>query len=206
MVRRKHGIGRRQWKWMFAAGIAAAAAFLTKQEIGAGCFAALVLLTGIRGLRSRRSGDSIHQVGIDLAALLPGVLLSLAVVVWMISLSGVEFLTQENLMSSPTSYFMKRYGTTWLAVTGLSVSRESLIKIGALAATVAIWCGFRWLRRVPGNRGRIVAFCVLLCLALLAAVAHPEGSISRFLHLLFPRAAVFLIGLAVPQPSGYARP
>lgn len=192
------GAGRRQWNWMLGAGIAAAAAFLSKQEIGAGCFAALVLLAGVRGVRSYRSGESIRQFGIELAALLPGVLLSLTVIVWMISLGGLEFLTQENLMSWPTSYFMKKYANTWLALTGFSLSRKSLIKMGALAATIAIWCGFRWLRRVPGNRGRILAFGVLLCLGALAAMARSDDFISRSLHLFFPRAAVFLIALAVP--------
>jgi len=93
---------------------------------------------------------------------------------------------------------MKKYGAVWLAVTGLSLSKESLLKAGALGATVAIWCGFRWLRRGEGDRGRIFSFGVLLCLVGFAVIARSEGSALRGLHLFFPRAAVFLIALAVP--------
>ena len=47
---------------------------------------------------------------------------------WMMSLGGVEFITQENIMSWPTSFFMKTYGKFWLATTGLSLSAEAFIK------------------------------------------------------------------------------
>src|SRR2546426_6495584 len=52
-------------------------------------------------------------------------LICLATVGWMISLGGFAFLTQENLMSWPGSYFMRVYGRRWLAATGRSEEHTS---------------------------------------------------------------------------------
>jgi hypothetical protein len=120
----------RRSAWVFGAGTAAAVALLLKLEIGAACYFALVLLIAARWLRER----CWKRVAIDVAVCLPGVLVCGAVLLWMISLGGVEFLTQENIMSWPTSFFMRTYGKFWLAATGLSLSAKAFL--GAAKRTV----------------------------------------------------------------------
>ena len=108
--------------WIFSAGWATAIAILLKPEFGASCSIALALLIAARAFQ-RQSWKSIPR---DLLAVLPAALTSGLVMAWMISLKGVEFLTQENFQSWPTSYFMKTYGKTWLAFTGFSLTRAEL--------------------------------------------------------------------------------
>ncbi|HYL82823.1 MAG TPA: glycosyltransferase family 39 protein [Candidatus Angelobacter sp.] len=120
--------------WVFAAGTAAAVAFLLKLEIGAACYAGLALLIAVRWLRERSWSGAAK----DIAVCLPGVAFCGAVLLWMISLGGVEFLTQENIMSWPTSFFMRTYGKFWLATTGLSLSAEAF---GKAAVRTVIFFG-----------------------------------------------------------------
>jgi hypothetical protein len=110
------------WGWIFGCGVASAIAALLKPEYGVACYGALVLLIVIRAVRTHRW----RSVVVDAALVLFGLLLFALVVRWMISLAGIEFLTQENFQSWPTSYFMRTYGKLWLATTGFSVSAESL--------------------------------------------------------------------------------
>ncbi len=110
--------------WVFAAGSVAAVALLLKLEFGAACYAALGLLLILRGFQ-QQSWKLFFR---DLAVTLPGVALCAIVIHWMISLGGVEFLTQENLMSWPTSYFMRTYGKFWLSTTGFSINGPALLK------------------------------------------------------------------------------
>ena len=89
------------------AGLWSAAALLTKLEFGLACFGALAVL----------------QVGLDLAAAIMacGVLESDDCDAGSVDLRsgdrldgvdrGVAFITQENFMSWPTSYFMQKYGS-----------------------------------------------------------------------------------------------
>ncbi len=81
-------------------------ALLLKLEIGAACYATLALLIATRGLRQRSWKTTIR----DLAVCLPGVAACAMVLMWMVSLRGAEFLTQENIMSWPNSFFMRTYG------------------------------------------------------------------------------------------------
>ena len=106
------------WGWMVAAGMAAAAALLIKLEFGTACYATLGLLIVVRGLQQR----SWRCIARDVVAILPGVVACAAVIRWMISIAGVDFILQENFMSWPTSYFMKIYGKFWLAQTGFDLS------------------------------------------------------------------------------------
>ena len=108
--------------WIFAAAWATAIAILLKPEFGASCSIALVLLIAARAFH-RQSWKPIPR---DLLAILPAALACGLVIAWMISLKGFEFLTQENLQSWPTSYFMKRYGKVWFAFTGFSLTRSAL--------------------------------------------------------------------------------
>ena len=110
------------WGWILGAGMAAAAALLLKLEFGAACYAALVLLIAARSIQ-QRTWKSVPR---DLAAILPGALICIVVIRWMISIAGVDFILQENFMSWPTSYFMKTYGKFWLASTGFSITGAAL--------------------------------------------------------------------------------
>jgi len=110
--------------WVFGAGAAAAVALLLKLEIGVACYAGLALLIAVRWFRER----SWKRAVIDVAVCLPGLLICGTVLLWMISLGGVEFLTQENIMSWPTSFFMRTYGKFWLATTGLSLSPKAFLE------------------------------------------------------------------------------
>jgi len=49
------------------------------------------------------------------------------VIRWMVSIAGVEFITQENIYSWPSSYFMKTYGKAWLEATGFTVSGSAFV-------------------------------------------------------------------------------
>lgn len=185
--------------WMVAVGLAASSALLMKQEMGVACFATLGLLIAIRGLQQR----TFRQVALDALSLAPGCILSAAVILWMVSLKGFEFLTQENMQSWPTSYFMRKYGTLWLSVTGLAVSRGDMLRrIGALSVAVVLWLTVRW---ILGRFGQdrwlfwtgLVTLSVLFALApFLAQPARFAGWLLRW--MLFPQAAPFFIALMTP--------
>jgi hypothetical protein len=110
--------------YIFAAGTASAAALLLKVEFGTACYVTLLLLISLRGLQQR----SWKRIARDVAVVLPGMGICSLVVGWMVSIAGVEFITQENLAGTwPTSYFMRRYGKIWLTHTGFSFSGPALI-------------------------------------------------------------------------------
>lgn len=108
--------------WIFAASWAAAIAILIKPEFGASCSIVLLLLIVARAFQRQ----SWRLVPRDLLAILPAALACGLVIAWMVSLKGFEFLTQENLQSWPTSYFMKTYAKVWFAFTGFSLTRPAL--------------------------------------------------------------------------------
>src|SRR5215471_6270969 len=81
-----HGCSRSSSVWIVLAALAAAIAFLAKPEVGAGCFAALVLFIGCRILKEQ----TFRRLRNDVLALLPGAALCVAVIAWMISLRGPE--------------------------------------------------------------------------------------------------------------------
>lgn len=108
--------------WIFAAGWATALAMLIKPEFGTSCSIALMLLIAARAFQR----ESWKSIPMDLLAILPAAVACGLVIAWMISLKGFEFLTQENLPSWPTSYFMKTYGKVWFAFTGFSLTRSAL--------------------------------------------------------------------------------
>jgi len=116
--------------WLFAAGTAAAVALLLKLEIGAACCAALALLIAARWYRER----SWKLAAKDIAVCLPGAVVCGIVLFWMLSLRGVAFITQENIMSWPGSFFMRNYGKFWLSTTGLSLTPEAFAGAAQRAA------------------------------------------------------------------------
>src|SRR5450631_2744701 len=67
----------------------------------------------------------------------------------MVSIAGVEFITQENIQSWPTSYFLKTYGKAWLAGTGFTVSGPAFVDafhraIPAAAVLLSLCILLRW--------------------------------------------------------------
>ena len=134
----------KKWFWVFASGIAAAVALLVKPEFGLACYGALAALLVARGLlwRSRK------LIFVDMAAVFPGLLLCGAVIGWMVSIRGTDFIIHENMLSWPTAYFMKAYGKKWLESSGFTVSASAFL--GAF------------------HRAMPVAAVILVCYVLLA--------------------------------------
>jgi hypothetical protein len=179
--------------WIFWESLAAAAASLSKLEIGAGCFVALGLFIICMAKREKNLRRFLH----NLFAAAPGVVSCAAVALWMISLRGPEFLTQENLMSWPTTYFMQRYGLRWLEFTGLGLGLKSLIKVCALAGWAGMWLALRWLsKRYKNSRLALYLFLVLLALVMLVDSAHYDRRVTR--ALFYPPALLFVIAVMLP--------
>ena len=196
----------RSLAWVFGAGTAAAVALLLKLEIGVACYFGLALLIAVRWFRQR----SWKRAAADALVCLPGLALCAAVLFWMISLGGVEFLTQENIMSWPTSFFMRTYGKFWLATTGLSLSPEAFA--AAARRTIFVLCifqGFHLLLSWKATNRRLLFWRAALFLAGLAYFVTYLFSIDTFRYypvplmfqeamryLFFPQDMVLYIGIA----------
>jgi hypothetical protein len=116
--------------WLLAAGSLASVGLLLKLEHGIAFYGLLGLTTILRAVRTR----NLKRTFSDLVAIVPGLIACAFVVRWMISIHGVEFITQKNIASWPTSYFMRTYGSAWLAQTGFALDWRHLL--GALLRTI----------------------------------------------------------------------
>jgi hypothetical protein len=191
---------------VFGAATVAAVALLLKLEIGVACYVGLALLIGVRWYRTR----SWKAAAKDIAVCLPGMAICAVVLLWMISLGGVQFLTQENIMSWPTSFFMRTYGKFWLSTTGLSLSPETFAEAAQRAIFLfGIFQGFHLLMTWKRSAPRIILFRVLLFVGgflylvtyLRSIEALRYGPISLTLqeamrYLFFPQDMVLYIGVA----------
>jgi hypothetical protein len=192
--------------WMFAAGTAAAVATLLKLEIGVACYAVLALLLVVRGLRHK----SWKFAAKDIATCLPGIAACMIVLLWMVSLRGAEFITQENIMSWPTSFFMRTYGKFWLATTGLDITAEALFKsLERTFILLGVFQGvhllFFW-RRTPSRqillRGALflgaLAFFVTYLLSFEQTRDYAKILLWReaLRYLFFPQDMVLYVGIA----------
>jgi len=182
--------------WLFAAGSVAGIAFVIKLEFGLACYAMLAIALGLR----IAMGKAPTKIVRDLCLLLPGLLLILAVVLWMLSLGGFDFITQDNLASTwPNSYFLKTYGKLWLEKSGLALNAEALQAAGvrglfSAGVLVELCLLFLWKRRdVKANLLRVVVLIGLL------------PYIGLYLHwklfntlgaIFFPRDMVLYVSLA----------
>ncbi len=171
--------GTTGWTWTFAAGMAAAIALLLKPEFGIACFGTLGLLIVVRGLLQR----SWKLFARDTALILPGIAICGLVIRWMVSIGGVEFITQENIVSWPTSYFMKTFGKSWLAENGFTITgsafHEAMFRAVPLAAALlASWCVLWWKRSDTRSRLLKVVFALAVLLYFIRDV---------FLNFLPPR-------------------
>jgi hypothetical protein len=180
--------------WIFVAASCAAIALLLKVEFGVACYAALCLIVVTSAIVQR----SWRVVLTSAIAALPGLLACALVIRWMISIAGASFITQENIMSWPTHYFMRTYGKIWLEKTGVSLSPAA---IGQAAERAVFFAGFIALVYLTFWMKRVDAKSVLLRLGLLAALIvygtllgwHPLGLLAGG---LFPRDMVLYVCVA----------
>jgi hypothetical protein len=131
--------------WLFYSATAAAIALLLKPEFGLASYGCMSLLIAFRAL-SRRSWKIL---GKDILVTLPGVAACGLVIGWMVSIAGAAFITQENIQSWPTSYFLKTYGKTWLETTGFTVSGPAFVAafhraIPVMALVISLFFLSRW--------------------------------------------------------------
>ena len=179
--------------WIFGAGLAAAAALLLKLEFGTACYLTLALLIAARAFR-RRSWKSAAK---DIAACLPGIVACGLVIAWMISLRGANFLTQENLMSWPGTYFMRTYGKFWLAQTGFTITGPILADAAKrLLVFVAFGQGvYMFLSSKRPERRTLLLRGALFVLALTYTFAYLTW-FKQLCALFFPQDMVLYIGVA----------
>jgi len=182
--------------WIAGLGFTAATALLLKLEYGAVCYVVLGLLLLIR-LNAHKSWSRFRR---ELLAILPGVLICLAVAVWMISLRGLRFLLDENLAASPGSYFMRTYGKFWLASTGMAINAPAFRAAAFRALFFAAWilglcCLLLWRR----FGARLLLFGIL-CIALAGLTGPwivPNTNLDPVLcSLFFPQDMVLYIAIA----------
>jgi hypothetical protein len=183
---------------LLLAGLWSAVALLMKLEFGFACFGSLAVLHVGLILRQR----SWHAVFRNLLAVTPALLICAVVIGWMVSIGGVAFITQENFMSWPTSYFMQKYGQYWLRTHGYDWSLSQLLKVVVLTVGfVAFWVGFRfWLLSAFRKLWlRAVSIGTVLGAGTVAFwMETPERLNADIAMLVFPRPMVFIVALAIP--------
>ena len=192
---------------MFAAGSTAAMALLLKPEFGMACYLTIILWIALRSARERSVSYTVR----DILAILPGIVICMLVVGWMVSIRGVEFITQENIVSWPTSYFMKHFGKFWLEDTGFALTavafREAgiraLFPAGALLESYFLLNWKRIDRRTILMISALAAALVVYCLGLrlnlqqsLRAVIFPQDMVLYVCIGAMVAWIVFLRGLA----------
>ncbi len=183
--------------WTVAAGMAAAVAALLKPEFGVACYVTLALLVASRAWVER----SWSRFRADVVRTLPGVVLCLAVIGWMISIRGFEFITQENLVNWPTSHFMRTVGKTYLALSGFTLSPSAFllaarrtIPLEAVTGAIlcVVWWPHRWVKR-------LVVVSAVACAAMVGILvtmdaSHLLGALSS--ELFFPPDMVLYVVIA----------
>lgn len=183
------------WFWMFAAGSLAAVAELLKPEFGLALYVTLCCLIALRGLRNQRA-ESIWR---DVVAISPGIALCVLTFSWMISIAGLSFITQENIMSWPTSYFMKTFGHSWLEQGGFILSGAALrgaIARGLFPAAILLGMHsvFSWKRR--SRSSMLIRIAVLGGAFGYAMLFLNLGAHEMLAELSFPENMVFYVAIA----------
>jgi hypothetical protein len=151
--------------WVFSAGTAAAVALILKPEFGLASYGCLALLILIRSFFQRSWGYFARSV----LATLPGIAICGLTLRWMVSIAGADFITQENIQSWPTSYFLKTYGKAWLDRTGFTISGSAFLAafyrmIPVAAVLLAVYVLLRM--RQFDARSWLVRALIVLSLAL----------------------------------------
>jgi hypothetical protein len=152
------------WPWIFAAGMAAAVALLLKPEFGIACYGTLGLLIAVRSYLQR----SWKLLARDVVTILPGIVICGFVIRWMVSIAGVEFITQENIVSWPTSYFMKTFGKMWLAKSGFTITgsafQEAMFRAIPLVIALSVTYCVLWWKRSDTSSTLLKAGFVLVAI------------------------------------------
>ena len=192
----------RGWWWIFWAGLLAGIEVLMKPEFGLACYVTLLSLLLVRWLQQR----SARLLATEVGATLPGIVGCAVVIRWMISIGGAEFLTQENLITWPTSYFMKTFGKMRLERTGFSLTaaafEESLWRAFGLGlALLVVYAGF-W-RRDKSRHWLLVRTALYFITAFyfvrfFLGYGDPDPLLNTLSLVFFPRDMVIYIGLAAP--------
>lgn len=190
-----------QWMWTFGAASTAALALLDKLEFGAACYATLLVLIAARCIQQH----SWKRIGRDFLAILPGATVCGLVAAWMISIRGVEFITQENIISWPTTYYMKTYGKMWLAATGFAINGPALgqaaLRTALVAAVFAEICMV--LRRARSERRAIFTLTlVVVAVACVIGVWRPQAE-TVFRSIFLPRDMVLYVVIAALAACWY---
>lgn len=174
---------------MFAVATLPAVALLLKLEFGVAAYATFGAWMFARALQHR----SLRAIVTPLMMAVPGALVCLATVGWMVSLRGVSFITQENIMSWPTSYFMTHHGKAWLEVTGFTLDAAKIVgaivrTIFPFGAAVTLYAFFRWPRRdVAAWTARLASIAGLIACSGLIYFFHPHLTTQA---LVLPRDMV----------------
>jgi len=188
------------WMWMFGAGTAAAFALLLKPEFGTACYGTLTLLIAVRGY-SQRSWSSVAK---DILTAIPGVVLCGGVIAWMISIRGVEFITMENIVSWPSSYFMRTYGKMWLETHGFSPTPSAFYAafwraVPILGIALVCYCFLWWKRTDRASiliRLMVVLGLILYCSKSVMFVSPLPMPFEDWLSpFFFPQDMVLYVGL-----------
>jgi hypothetical protein len=189
------GVNSKSCVWVCGAGIAAAIALLLKFEFGGVGYITLGLLILARAWRQRSWKVFLG----DLAATIPGLVLCVLTMRWMVHLQGITFLTQENFQSWPGSYFMRTYGKTWLALTGFDLSGEAL---AAAAQRIFIFLAFvqgLHLMLTPSGKRPARRTVFLRAALFLLAMVYFIWTMNWYLQLrsvFFPQDMVVYVGIA----------
>jgi len=191
-----HASGSTGWRWMFGAGTAAAVALLLKVEIGAACYITFFLLLAARTLRER----CWKRAATDLAAGLPGMLACALVALWMLSIGGVAFITQENLAATwPGSFLMKTYARIWLENTGLAFTTEAFLQSAVRTlffAGVALEAYLLFWRRRYTVRSILVRLALFAALLAYFAFALHGRALEALAAVFFPQDMVLYVTIA----------
>jgi hypothetical protein len=178
------------WLWSVSLGILAAMALLSKPEFGLACFPVLFAAILYRGMYQR----SWKRVATDLAGTLPGIAVCAAVFGWMISLRGWTFITQENILMWPTSYFMKTFGREWLAATGFDLSWPA-IRGAMVRSMLPLGWWIIVVRMASHCRGKNSLKSIALTAAIVA------GLVAYWMHFAaVPSLILFLVAVFFPMP------
>jgi hypothetical protein len=181
--------------WVFALGTSAATALLLKMEYGIACYATALLLIGGLTMKQRNWRKCVR----NLLALAPGLILCLAVALWMISISGVRFITQENLITWPSAYFMKTLGGPFLTATGFSLNPSLVMRgilcILCLAALALLLLWFLTRSRSNATWSTVGTILVVVTMAL-SFVLPSTKSAALFVNIFFPLAMIPLVVIA----------
>jgi hypothetical protein len=186
--------------WIFASAWATAIAILLKPEFGASCCIALMFLIAARAFQ-RQTWKSIPK---DLLAILPAALACCLVIAWMISIKGVEFLTQENFQSWPTSYFMRTYGKAWLAFTGFSLTGSALTEAAfRIFVFLAVLQGLSLITKGIGSDRRSAALRIVLFFGAVVYLARLLDWRDALRWISFPQDMLVIITITAAASWWY---